>query len=73
MRRFVSLRNAERSLSDLIRGRLVTVVTALGGAAIDVDNEADLAVLEKRIEEWKAQQIRRARHANLGAHERSSP
>lgn len=61
VRRYVSLGRAERCLSDLIRGRLVTVVTALGGAAIDVDNEADLAVLEKRLEEWKALQIRRAR------------
>ena len=79
VRRYVSLRRAERCLSDLIRGRLVTVVTALGGAAIDVDNEADLVVLEKRLEEWKAQQIRRARalapqrdrDASIGANERS--
>ena len=63
--RYVSLRNAERCLSELIRGRLATAVTALGGAAIDVDNEADLLVLEKRLEEWKAVQIRRARHASM--------
>ena len=64
-RRYVSLRKAERCLSDLIRGRLATAVTALGGAAIDVDNEADLLVLEKRLEEWKAVQIRRSRHASM--------
>ena len=71
VRGFVSLRRAERSLSDLIRGRLVTVVTGLGGAALDVDNEADLAVLEKRLGEWKAMQIRRARslRASIGRDE----
>ena len=46
-----------------MRTRFTTVTTELGGAAIDVDNEADLDVVEKMLERWKAMQTRMARAA----------
>ena len=53
----------ERASSALLRTRFRTVTTELGGAAIDVDNEGDLEVVEKMLERWKALQVRLARAA----------
>jgi len=59
----VPLAMIERAASSLLRTRFACVTTELGGAAIDVDNEADLEVVEKMLERWKAMQVRIARAA----------
>jgi GTP:adenosylcobinamide-phosphate guanylyltransferase len=61
VRRFVSLRTVERAASELLRTRFATVTTELGGAALDVDNEADLAAADKMLPVWKEDQTRAAR------------
>lgn len=63
VRSWVTIAAIERAASALLRTRFVTVTTELGGAAIDVDNEADLEVVEKMLERWKAMQARNARAA----------
>ncbi len=63
VRAWVSIRAIERAASALLRTRFITITTELGGAAIDVDNEDDLQVVEKMIECWKALQARLARAA----------
>jgi hypothetical protein len=63
VRSFVPLAAIERASSALLRTRFRTVTTELGGAAIDVDKEADLEVVEKMLERWKALQVRLARAA----------
>ena len=63
VRAWVPIAMIERAASALLRTRFVTVTTELGGAAIDVDNEADLEVVEKMLERWKALQARQARAA----------
>lgn len=57
----VSIRSVERGLSAMLRTRLCFVYTSLGGAALDVDNEADLDATEKMLGRWKAMQARLAR------------
>ena len=57
----VSIYSVERGLSAVLRTRLRFVYTGLGGAAIDVDNEADLDATEKMHGRWKAMQARMAR------------
>jgi GTP:adenosylcobinamide-phosphate guanylyltransferase len=59
----VPLSMIERAASALLRTRFRCVTTELGGAAIDVDNEEDLEVVEKMLERWKAMQARLARAA----------
>ena len=63
VRGWVSLATVERGIGALLKTRFTTVVTALGGAALDVDNDADLEALDKHLEPWKAMQVRRARAA----------
>ena len=63
VRSWVPLAMIDRAASALLRTRFTTVTTELGGAAIDVDNEADLEVVEKMLERWKAMQARYARAA----------
>ena len=63
VRSWVPLAMIHRASSALLRTRFATVTTELGGAAIDVDNEADLEVVEKMLERWKAMQARSARAA----------
>ena len=65
MRSWVPLARVERGIGALLRTRFATVVTALGGAALDVDNDADLAVVDKNLERWKALQTRMARAATM--------
>ena len=60
VRRWVSLRTIERCASALLRTRFVLVTTEIGGAAMDVDNDADRAAAEKRIDEWRAMQRERS-------------
>jgi GTP:adenosylcobinamide-phosphate guanylyltransferase len=59
VRRRIPLRTVERGIGALLRTRFRTVTTALGGAAIDIDNDADLEVADKMIDVWKARQVRR--------------
>jgi GTP:adenosylcobinamide-phosphate guanylyltransferase len=63
LRSRVPLARVERALSSLLRTRLRTVVTAYGGAAMDVDNDEDLAVVEKMLPAWKEMQARLTRVA----------
>jgi len=63
VRHWVPLSAIERASSALLRTRFRTVTTELGGAAIDVDNESDLEIVEKMLERWKALQVRLARAA----------
>ena len=58
VRSWVSLSAVERGIGALLRTRMRSVVTALGGAALDVDNDEDLVVVDKNLERWKALQIR---------------
>jgi len=64
-RKWVPLRVVERAASGLLRARFRTVFTVLGGAAVDVDNDADLAVANKMLGPWKAMQTELARQAML--------
>jgi len=66
VRSFVSLRTVERGIGAMLRTRFATVETAFGGAALDVDNDEDLDVVDKMIEPWKAMQVRNARLAAGG-------
>jgi GTP:adenosylcobinamide-phosphate guanylyltransferase len=63
VRYFAPLSMIESASSALLKTRFRTVTTELGGAAIDVDNEADLETVEKMLERWKALQVRLARAA----------
>ena len=65
VRSWVSLRTVERGLGAMLRTELVFIETALGGAALDVDNDSNLEVADKMIERWKAMQIRMVRAAKL--------
>ena len=58
MRRWLPIRTIERGVGALLRTRFAIAVTALGGAALDVDNDADLQVLDKNLDRWKALQTR---------------
>ncbi len=61
MRRRVPLETVERGIGALLGPRFRTVLTHLGGAALDVDNVADLQIVEKMLPSWKAVQARLAR------------
>ena len=60
LRTWVALPAVERGMSKMLRTRLRFVMTELGGAALDIDNEADLAVAEKMMGRWKEKQARQA-------------
>lgn len=55
---WVSLRRVERGMSALLRADLRFIMTELGGAAIDIDNDTDLAVAQKMLHQWKEMQSR---------------
>ena len=57
VRAWVSLRTVERAIGALLATRVATATTALGGAALDLDNEGDLQAADKRIDRWKAMQV----------------
>ncbi len=58
VRGLARLRTVERGMSDLLRARVRCVSTELGGAALDIDNEADLEAAEAMFGRWKALQSR---------------
>lgn len=62
VRSWVSISSVERGVGALLRTRMRTVVTALGGAALDVDNEHDLVIVDKNLDRWKALQTRLSRN-----------
>ena len=61
IRRRIPLGRIERGISGLLQTRFRTVSTALGGAALDVDNDADFEVVDKMLFRWKERQARLAR------------
>ncbi len=61
IRGWIPLGRIERGISGLLRTRFRTVSTALGGAALDVDNDADFEVVDKMLFRWKERQARLAR------------
>lgn len=60
LRRYVTLERAQGILSLLLDTRFGFVVTEVGGAAIDVDTEAEYDAVCDRYEEWRALQGERA-------------
>jgi hypothetical protein len=60
LRSFVSLAKAESAVSQLLQTRFRFVVTEVGGAAVDIDNEADFDASVACFERWSAAQARRA-------------
>lgn len=59
IRRFVPISRVEHALARLLRASLRFVVTEIGGAAIDIDNEADYDAARARFEVWReAQRVR---------------
>jgi GTP:adenosylcobinamide-phosphate guanylyltransferase len=63
LRRFVATATVERGIGALLRTRFRTVVTGFGGAAMDIDNDADLEVVDKMLGRWKEMQARISRVA----------
>ncbi len=61
LRAWIPLARIERGISGLLRTRFRTVITAFGGAALDVDNDQDLDVVDKMLFPWKERQARLAR------------
>jgi GTP:adenosylcobinamide-phosphate guanylyltransferase len=59
----IPMARIERGVGALLRTRFRTVVTGFGGAALDVDNEADLDVVDKMHGRWKEMQARLARES----------
>jgi GTP:adenosylcobinamide-phosphate guanylyltransferase len=57
VRRFASLATVERGISALLQTRVVCVATALGGAALDIDNAQDLDTAEQMFARWKREQL----------------
>ncbi len=62
----VSLQTVERGIGALLRTRFCTVTTYLGGAALDIDKDDDLLVVEKMLARWKEMQVRIASAAGRG-------
>jgi GTP:adenosylcobinamide-phosphate guanylyltransferase len=63
----LSLRTLERASGALLRTRVAGVVTGFGGAALDVDNDADCAVADKMFAKWRALQLESVPQAKLRA------
>ncbi len=59
----VRISTVERGIGALLKTRFRTVTTQFGGAALDVDKDEDLQVVEKMLARWKAMQARLARAA----------
>jgi len=55
-RRWFPLKRAAKSISKVLGTRFHIAVTKYGGAAIDVDNEADYEAIVARFDEWIALQ-----------------
>lgn len=54
IRSWASFNQLAEQIGHAIGARVQIVYTHLGGAALDVDNEKDLAVVEERYDEWVA-------------------
>ena len=63
VRSWIPLETIERGVGALLRTRFRTATTEFGGAALDVDNDADLEVVDKMLGRWKAMQVRLTRVA----------
>jgi hypothetical protein len=61
VRSWIPMARVERGISGLLQTRFRTQITALGGAALDVDNDHDLDVVDKMLFPWKERQARLAR------------
>lgn len=56
LRRFLDKRRLEEDLSLLLRTRFGIGMTSYGGAALDIDNTEQLAVVERQFDRWRAVQ-----------------
>jgi GTP:adenosylcobinamide-phosphate guanylyltransferase len=65
----VGLATLERAASALLCTRVAAVVTRFGGAALDVDNEADCEVADKMFAAWRSIQLEPLPPAMLCARE----
>lgn len=52
LRSWVGFTRLEEGIGNAIGARVQIVYTHFGGAALDADNERDLAVIEQRYDEW---------------------
>jgi len=56
LRSWVGFTRLEEGIGNALGARVQIVYTHFGGAALDADNEKDLAVIEQRYDEWMALQ-----------------
>jgi GTP:adenosylcobinamide-phosphate guanylyltransferase len=61
VRKWVPLATVERGVGCLLRTRVRFVFTSYGGAALDIDNDADFDAAEKMLPAWKEMQARYGR------------
>jgi hypothetical protein len=61
LRVWIPLAGIEKAISGLLKTRVRMATTGFGGAALDIDNEADLEVVDKMLFRWKERQARLAR------------
>jgi GTP:adenosylcobinamide-phosphate guanylyltransferase len=59
-RRLVSLTAVELAIGSLLRTNYRFVTTEVGGCAIDIDNDGEYAVADRRFEEWSTAQAEKA-------------
>ncbi|MFP6565463.1 MAG: nucleotidyltransferase family protein [Myxococcota bacterium] len=60
LRHFVSMERVERIISKLLDTRFRFITVETGGAAIDVDTEAEYDAVRERYQEWRSLQEKRA-------------
>ncbi len=60
MRGWTSVRRVEEACSSLLRADFRIVVTDVGGAALDIDNEHDFDAMTERFDGWRKAQSARA-------------
>jgi hypothetical protein len=56
VRSLASFTRLEEGIGNALGARTQIVYTHFGGAALDADNERDLAVIDERYDEWMAYQ-----------------
>jgi GTP:adenosylcobinamide-phosphate guanylyltransferase len=54
LRSFNKTVTAERCCSDVLGGAVRIVITPYGGLSLDVDNDEDYRILNRRMEDWRA-------------------
>jgi hypothetical protein len=52
LRKYNRMEHTERSSGDVLGGTVRIVITPYGGLSLDVDNEEDYQVLNRRFEDW---------------------